>query len=157
MSSPATDAWPAAQVVKNSGREQQFGFAEHGALDPLADLGGVGAGCAGQRDCGLKRTLQAWLRTSPMNSAPPGASRSMALSMTSARYPALGKYWTTELRMMVSKWPCGSVSVTWAGWVNSWTRSRHGICNCSSEPGQGVDDHRRHIGGDIAFAPRGDL
>ena len=44
-----------------------------------------------------------WLRTSPMNTAPPGASSSMALSMTSARYPALGKYWTTELRMMVSK------------------------------------------------------
>ncbi|VBA34160.1 hypothetical protein LAUMK35_05668 [Mycobacterium pseudokansasii] len=38
-----------------------------------------------------------------MNTAPPGANRSTALSMRLARYPALGKYWMTELRMMVSK------------------------------------------------------
>lgn len=71
--------------------------------DALADLGRVGGVAAGQRDRGLERALQVWLRMSPMKTAPPGANSSMALSMTWARYPALGKYWTTELRMMVSK------------------------------------------------------
>ena len=39
--------------------QQQFGFAEHGALDSLPDLGGVGGAGAGQRDRGLERALQA--------------------------------------------------------------------------------------------------
>ena len=40
-------------------RQEQFGFAEHGAVNALADLGGVGGVGAGQRDRGLKRALQA--------------------------------------------------------------------------------------------------
>ena len=39
------------------GGQQQFGFTDHGALDSLADLGGVGGG-VGQGDCGLERALQ---------------------------------------------------------------------------------------------------
>ena len=55
------------------------------------------------------------MRTSPMNSDPPGASRSMAVPMTSPDIPHCGKYWTTELRMTVSKWPRGSDPVTCGG------------------------------------------
>ena len=74
-------------------------------MDSLADLGGVGSVAVVRASATAvwNAPCKLWLRTSPRNSAPPGASRSMALSMTSARYPALGKYWMTELRMMVSK------------------------------------------------------
>ena len=52
-------AGPAGEKLR---RQQQFGFTEHGALHPLADLGGLDArpscGGAGQRDRGLQRGLQ---------------------------------------------------------------------------------------------------
>ncbi|CAM4417308.1 hypothetical protein MYSE111917_27430 [Mycobacterium senriense] len=61
-----------------------------------------------------------------MNNAPPGASNRIATDITSRRYPALGKYWTTELSTTTSKWPSGSPSATSAGCTRSCTRSRHG-------------------------------
>ena len=38
--------------------KHKFGFTEHGALNSLADLGGIGAVGAAQRNRGLERTLQ---------------------------------------------------------------------------------------------------
>ena len=60
-----------------------------------------------------------------MNSAPPGASNRIATASTSVRYPALGKYWTTELSTTTSKWPCGNPSATSAGCTRNRTRSPH--------------------------------
>jgi len=101
MSSPATDAWPLAQVVKNSGASSNSVSLSTARWTrwriSAASLVRASATAVWNAPCKL------WLRTSPRNTAPPGASRPMALSMTSARYPPLGKYWMTELRMMVSK------------------------------------------------------
>ncbi|RFZ61225.1 hypothetical protein DE4576_05491 [Mycobacterium marinum] len=76
------------------------------------------------------------LRTSPINNAPPGANNRIATASTSSRYPALGKYWITELSTTTSKWPAGNPSALSAGCTRNRTRSPHGrdataACNIS--------------------------
>ena len=63
----------------------------------------------------------------------------------------------TELRMMVSKWPRGSC----VGDVGGLGQQLDPITPCKLQllqrAGQGVDGHRREIGGDILLTLRGDL
>ena len=66
--------------------QQQFGFTEHGVLHALADLVGVAAAPVRANATPVwNAPCRLWLRTSPRNNAPPGASNSTAVSMTSAR------------------------------------------------------------------------
>ena len=133
MSSPATDAWSAGPGGEKLRGKQQFGFAEHGALDSLADLGGIGGVGAGQRDRGLERTLQAVVAHVADEQRPAGGQQIHGVVDDLGQISRVGEVLDDRVENDGVEVAPRQRSVTWAGWVSSSTRSRHGICNCSSE------------------------
>ncbi len=54
------------------------------------------------------------------------------MAITSIRYPAFGKYCTTEFNTTVSKTPCGTPPRSSAAWTRRCTRSTHGSCRSAN-------------------------
>ncbi len=123
MSTPAASGSRSRSAVKNSGSTRSS-FSRT-TLRSTARRSAAGSpSCSARPACTAVASARRrrTLRTSPTNSAPPGASSRRARSTTSWRYPAFGKYCATELSTIVSKYPAGRPSSSCAAWVRSSTR-----------------------------------
>ena len=112
--------------------QQQFGLPEHGALDPLADLGGVGGGGAAPARPGLKRALQAVVTDIADKQCPTRCQQIHGIVDDLGQISRVGEVLDDRVENDVSKWPCGRPSVTSAGCTRSRTRSPHGTATATA-------------------------
>ena len=137
--------------------QQQFGFAEHGALNSLADLGGIGGVGAGQRDRGLERALQGVVAHITDEQCPAGGQQIHGVVDDLGQISPVGEVLNDRVENdgveVALRQRLGDVG----GLGQQLDPITPPDPQLVERAGQGVDGDRRHVGADIVLTARGDL
>lgn len=138
-------------------RQKQFGLAEHGVADALADLGRVGGVAAGKRDRGLERALQGVVADVPDEDRSAGRQQLHGLVDDLGQISRVGEVLDDRVENdgveVALRQPVGDVGGLGQQFDAVAPRQLQPLHRAR----QVVDRDGREVGGDIAVAVRGDL